>query len=405
MRLPHIVACAALVFVGIAEAQQAPASTWQHVADVRYRGEIKDIELAANGDIVVSGFSPGVRGYVDGWVARFDATGRQLWSRLVGGNPRDEILDLALAPDGDIVVSGWRDIAAFVSNGLVARYSPNGDLRWSRTIEVDGSLALYEIMVRGDGEVIAAGRHATRNDTQMHPFMVALDSAGQTRWTFDSYEHSPSPTKMKSAVVPTSAISLASDGVIELQQTFNQHAYGECVRVSLETGNLLGGTCDASVPARAKSRRGRPTYAAYESGPLAARDPFVRKFSASGALVWEKALTSENNDGANDVAETADGGAVVAGYETTGDRIDMHNWNGLLIRLGSDGTEIWRRRFGGSRRDEFTSVAVMPDSSIIVAGYTGSQGDANDWAPWLLRLNSSGELEGEAKLGLERRQN
>jgi hypothetical protein len=39
-----------------------------------------------------------------------------------------------------------------------------------------------------------------------------------------------------------------------------------------------------------------------------------------------------------------------------------------------------------------------------VAGFTGSQTGVLEWAPWIMRLNSQGELEGEALKELQDRQ-
>ena len=82
----------------------------------------------------------------------------------------------------------------------------------------------------------------------------------------------------------------------------------------------------------------------------------------------------------------------------------QHNWDGLLVRFDADGKLLWSRQFGGTKRDEFKSVAVLADGSIIAAGYTGSQPGALDWAPWILRLTADGELEGAALKQIQERQ-
>ena len=97
------------------------------------------------------------------------------------------------------------------------------------------------------------------------------------------------------------------------------------------------------------------------------------------------------------------GGVVGVGFVVESGKIEMHNWDGLIIKLDAGGAELWRRTIGGSRRDEFTGVVAASDGSMFVAGYTGSQGQ-DDWAPWLMHLSSTGELMGEAKRDLELRQ-
>jgi uncharacterized delta-60 repeat protein len=402
-RSKHVPICAALFAAMPASAQQpAPSATWQQIPDVRYRGEAMDMEIAGNGDVVVAGFVPGVRGGVDAWIARYSEAGRQLWSTRVGGNQRDEAHDIAIAPNGDIIVAGWRDVGLQTYNGLLAGLDADGALLWETSLTQTGGLSLAQVEPLADGSIVVAGRHSSPNDIAVHPFLARLGDKGAVIWTFDPYEHSPVPAHAKSVIVPEPTFSIVS-GVVELQQLFNQHPHGACVRVNLETGARQG-DCDVAVPSSAKRNRGASSYFGEGAGAFNRRDPIVRKYDATGRMIWERTLESEANDALNDVASTPDGGVVGAGYMTPGGEIGTHNWDALLVKLDGDGKEVWRRKFGGSRRDEFTSVAITPDGSIVVAGYTGSQGNANDWSPWILRLNASGELEGEAKAELERNQ-
>jgi hypothetical protein len=202
------------------------------------------------------------------------------------------------------------------------------------------------------------------------------------------------------------AFQLHTDGKIELwksQDASDASDGGDtsrCVQVSIETGAAIRKSCTGPLVTMLTRSVDGSRYSGGSTGYPYMGDPVFRKYDNTGALLWERILQSKAGDGLNSVAATPDGGVVGAGYAIVGERVEMHNWDGLLIKLDTAGNQVWRRQFGGTRRDEFSAVAVLPDGSIIVSGYTGSQG-AHDWWPWLLRLNSSGELEGSSQSDLK----
>lgn len=404
-----LLACLTLLFAAGATAQQQ-THTWQFVGETKWRGEVKDMAIAGNGDIVVTGFIPAERGGAsDAWVARIDQSGRQLWSQRLGGNRRDEALDLAIAPDDSIVVAGWRDIyyepaTGSVTNGLVAKLGADGSVLWSVTIgEPERRISLSQVAILDGGEVLVGGRASVRQVSGSGAFLAKLDAAGSVLWTSNLASVATGQHVFESAA----ALNLHSDTTVELPIRNDSPGAGgatvRCVVISPESGKPAGGTCNGSAFSKTKRSVDGTSYSGGSIGGGYMGDPVFQKLASTGTLIWERILKSDEGDGLNSVATTSDGGVVGAGYAIVGERLEKHNWDALLIKLDVVGNEVWRRRFGGNSRDEFTSVAAMPNGSIIVAGYTGSQG-ASDWAPWVLRLDSSGALEGQAKAELERRQ-
>ncbi|GAB4436324.1 MAG: hypothetical protein OHK0015_28010 [Chloroflexi bacterium OHK40] len=81
----------------------------------------------------------------DVFLVKYDSTGRLLWARRAGGTGNDSGRDVAVAHSGAIFLAGlFRATASFPSPGgraalssagsddlFVARYSPDGDLRWA----------------------------------------------------------------------------------------------------------------------------------------------------------------------------------------------------------------------------------------------------------------------------------
>jgi hypothetical protein len=421
-----IVAFSAVWITWPAVAQQEPSqNTWQLTFAQGWRGEIKDMKIASNGDIVVAGFMPPDRGGAsDAWVARVDQAGHALWSKRFGSRQRDEILSLALSPDGGIVVGGWRDIGSlvspFASNGFVAKLSSSGDVLWNHTItEPDQRVLISQVAALDDGGALIAGsRNSEKGEGQSSVLLERIERDGSVRWAFDPtntpiempppYDFSAPDGRtlhVRNALPGSGTFAIRTDRTVELwlSRLGNLNMSGaRCVVVALDTGKATGEACRGPTALVQHSADGIALVGGATT-PIYNGDPIFRRYDGAGAVLWERILESPEGDGAYRSAATPDGGVIGAGFRVIGERVEMHNWDGLLIKLDAAGNEIWRRQYGGSRRDEFSSVAVASDGSIIVAGYTGSQG-AQEWWPWVLRLNASGELEGEAKANLERRQ-
>lgn len=121
-------------------------------------------------------------------------------------------------------------------------------------------------------------------------------------------------------------------------------------------------------------------------------DAFVVKVDAKGNLQWSKTIGGGSNDAAYSVAQTDDGGYIVAGVLGTGDDYDAY-----LIRLNGNGSVRWARNFGGMEYDIFKSVR-QTRGGFIAAGYTRSYGLGNDDA-YVVFVDEEGTLQWATSIG------
>ncbi|MFT3726186.1 MAG: hypothetical protein QM773_21685 [Hyphomonadaceae bacterium] len=401
---------------------QQPSVTWQRVIAVPgNRGQIDQLVLAQNGDIIVSGFinreGKDVQGSTsDAWLARYSANGNQLWSRTFGGENRDAVSDLKLDNDGSIIVAGManvrldKTVRSVRSDGFVARYSSGGDLIWNTTVSGELRVSLNALILMEDGSILAAGEDTPEGASGSRALVIKLKREGGSAWEFNppDFVEGKTPAIGSIQFSTTTGKSYVNEsarlGNVErdklhvqaMQNTLVDLQPARCFSVLLTTGVGLEETC---APATSPSMFTTERVGLFEDD-----DVNVRKHDASGGVIWDRTFPTENGDGINVLAPTADGGVIGAGYLIDGPKVGRHNWDGLLIKLDANGDVVWRRTFGGGRRDELKGVAILPDGSLIVAGYTGSQSGAADWNPWIMRLNSSGELEAEALKELQSRQ-
>jgi hypothetical protein len=104
----------------------------------------------------------------DLWLVKCDSEGRQIWDRTLGGSREDYGWGgVAVTDDGGVVIAGTTPSDRGTGNlgpdaygdwdGLMARYSPVGDLLWQRRIGGGGTDHLWTMKIRKGQEAGTTG--------------------------------------------------------------------------------------------------------------------------------------------------------------------------------------------------------------------------------------------------------
>lgn len=116
-------------------------------------------------------------------------------------------------------------------------------------------------------------------------------------------------------------------------------------------------------------------------------DVYLVKTDSRGDTLWVGTYGGAGNDYGYAVAQTADGGYVVAGatdsYGAGGNDV-------YLVRTDSDGANLWAQTYGGGGDDRGRSVEETPaDSGYVIGGYTTSYGPGLE-SVYLIKTYSNG---------------
>lgn len=117
-------------------------------------------------------------------------------------------------------------------------------------------------------------------------------------------------------------------------------------------------------------------------------DAYIIKTDPNGGQLWKKTFRGKNDDSASSIQQTQDGGFIITGFTRsfTDSRRDSDAW---LIKTDAGGSEQWRRTFGGTSDDMANSVQQTSDGGYIFTGNLESYGAGNaDF--WLVKTDSSG---------------
>jgi len=141
--------------------------------------EARAVAVQADGRIVIAGKSDG--GTRAGLLTRLTTNGAPDTSFassgfLRGGSSYSIFNDLALEPDGDIVVVGYE--GRYLGDGLVLRYSPDGSVRNATKVQFSASAfgnvnVLSDVLVQPDGRVLVGGLAQTNDGTNLNGYALA----------------------------------------------------------------------------------------------------------------------------------------------------------------------------------------------------------------------------------------
>ncbi len=136
-------------------------------------------------------------------------------------------------------------------------------------------------------------------------------------------------------------------------------------------------------------------------------DYWIVKLNSTGDTLWTKSLGGKDNEVANSIQQTTDGGYIVAGwtYSIDGDVTGNHGFNDYwIVKLNSTGDILWTKSLGGNDDDRAYSIQQTTDDGYIVAGYSRSNngdvtGNHGDYDYWVAKLNSIGDTLWTKSLG------
>lgn len=116
-------------------------------------------------------------------------------------------------------------------------------------------------------------------------------------------------------------------------------------------------------------------------------DVYLIRTDADGDSLWATAYGGTGNEVGRSVEQTSDGGYIITGYTTSFGAGTYDVW---LIKTDSNGDTAWTRTYGGTDIDGGNSVRQTSDGGYIIVGSTLSFG-AGEYDVWYLRTDSTGD--------------
>lgn len=295
--------------------------------------EASSVEQTADGGYIVAGFTSssdgdvtGWHGSADYWVVKLDASGNISWQKTLGGSASDYAKSIVPTSDGGYIVAGYTGSRDGDATGThwggsdddvwVVKLDATGNIAWQKSYGGSKEDQAYAIRQTSDGGYIVAGstvsndgnvtgKHGTSHDNQDY-WVIRLDATGNLTW-------------QKCLGGSGSGIGAGSG---------NDIAYA--VRQTSDGGYIVAGTVSSGMASN-------NDITGYHGAT--GSDYWVVKLDASGNLGWQKCLGGSGTEDARSIAQTADGGYIVAGTSvfsnngdvTSSDYGNSHPW---IVKLG-----------------------------------------------------------------------
>ena len=336
------------------------------------------IQQTADGGFIVAGHTTSNDGNVSGnhgdtdyWVVKLNPDTRT-GSTFFSGN--DRATSIQQTSDGGYIVAGStnsKDGNVTGNHGgmdyWVVKITATGIVNWQMCLGGSNDDRATSIQQTADGGYIVAGQsysrdgNVTGNHGSMDYWVVKLDSSGSLLWQ--------------------KCVGGSRDDAVY------------CVQQTADGGYILAGTT--------LSNNGDV------NGNHGSMDYWIVKLDGAGNLLWQQCLGGSQDDAANSVQQTADGGYVVAGYSVSNDGNVYGNHGGLdywIVKLDGAGTLLWQQCLGGSSYDMAYDIQQTADGGYVVAGYslsndgnvTGNHGIIDYW---IVKLDSAGTILWQKCLG------
>ncbi len=342
---------------GDSESESAAQSEWSIQVGSEQADTSYGVSAAPNGDVVLAAITEGGldgqnQGHRDVYLARYSPDGQLRWSRQTGGPKNDSPLGVSVAPDDTIYVGGFTE-GDFASPNQgsadvwLARYDADGNELWRRQFGGPAWDRGFDVAAF-DGGAYITGYSAGTLDP-------ATDLGG-----FDGY-----------------AAKFDADG----NQQWIRH---------VGTDATDWGQGSALAP------DGGLYFTGYTEGDLGGanagdKDVFVVRLRPDGSVAWAAQLGTSALDWTQGVGLGPDGGVLLAGStegsfaaDNAGER-DM-----IVVSLDADGNEQWRWQGGTAGTDSAFEVRQTGDHIVVtgsvigdLAGDGSSRGERDAVLVWL----------------------
>ncbi|MEO6454263.1 MAG: hypothetical protein ABIN97_09335 [Ginsengibacter sp.] len=373
-----------ILFVSVFANAQSPSIQWQTSLGGNFDDRSRSVWQTIDGGYIVAGLSNSNNGQVNGnhglydfWIVKLDNTGSIQWQKSFGGSGDDVATSIQQTIDGGYIIAGSSnsndgDVTGHhgllnVSDYWIVKLSSTGIIEWQKSLGGSSEEEATSIQQTTDGGYILAG-FSSSNDGD-----VTGNHGGGDSWI----------------------IKLNSTGIVEWQK-------------------CLGGSNEEKAYSIEQASDGAYIVAGFTgsndgdvTGNHGNWDFWLVKLSGIGGIEWQKCLGGSNEEIANSVHETTDGGYVIAGisYSNDGDVTVNHGdrdyW---IVKLSSTLNIEWQKSLGGSNTESVFSIQQTFDGSFIVAGdsysndgdVSGNHGN-NDY--WIVKLSSAGNMEWQKSMG------
>lgn len=324
-----------------------------------------------------------------------NANAQTTFEKVFGGNmANDGGYSVVQSSDSGYVFTGYWCYGVSPCNDhmFLIKTDYRGNLLWIKLFK--GYEALYSIgrsvVNTLDGGFAVAGYTTLPNQDHPHIYLVKTNSNGDTLWTklyghqfYSCYGFSLKRTHDNKLImtgfcdgITASPIFLkvgANDGQLMSRKSFNFGTNKHAIAISIN--EVTGGYALAGFVS--------------ESNGSSNFDIFLIKTNNYGDSLWTRIYSGNYDDHGYCVEKTSDNGLIIAGATTS---FGAGGYDAYVIKTDSNGVVQWTKTYGGLDNDFANYIFATSDGGYIITGSTESL-SVGMYDVYLIKIDSLGNQQ------------
>lgn len=319
------------------------------------------------------------------------------WQKLSEDDDQDYFIDILQSIGGSYVVLGSTGMGVS-ADACIYRFSESGDNVWFRRFEHPG-LDMPQKIIAFDNDDILILIHSVENE-KTTTLLKKTDKSGNNLWDKILEGHyfgnDIIPQKDGFIIVGSKKVNEASQpwmakmnnsGEMEWEKTYISPKEGHInfIKQLPNEQFILGG----QVKGAGKNNC----------------DMLVIRTDQNGTELWSSHLDSpQKKELPKCICCSSDSNFIVVGWTGTclndiNSEFPVFDFDLVIKKLSPEGKTLWTKSFDSEGSEGGNTVCQMPDGNFIVAG-TKATSISGKIGPWLLRIDTNGEVLDEIMLNL-----
>lgn len=355
----------------------------------------------ATGCLVAGYAEATITGRRDALLLAYQSNGTLAWNSIISGigDNNDNVRAIAVDPLGNIYAAGYSIGGGSNRNMAMLRFSPNGTLDCSFTLDGDGTGSEDDALALAldtGGNPVAAGftkNSGTSNDLTF----IKLNNNCDTLWTrkYDGPGHGSD--RIYEMIAGNDGYFYATGRVDALG---GAAANDNCITQRLDTdGNILWSkTYDGGSADRGTGIRQAANGDIYVSGrslvPNGQHDGFLLKYNSAGIMQWSKTYNFGGDDEPAGLEITSDQRIIIGGSSTM--TISDTLYDMIAIAYNTAGNILWQKTYNRGGNDEVQAITADNSGNFFLTAKS-STSSTTGYDISVVKYNSAGDFVWDAE--------
>ncbi len=335
---------------------------------------VRASDRTLDGGIIMAGVQNEIPGSTSErpFLYKVDQDGNLVWEYYdldhLGNDVR--VYDVMATADGNYLIGLTFGPNSSSQIPVLQKISPDGTVLWEYILPTVNLNYVTDLVESSDGSYYAMGPN---DDAAGATGVTKLDNAGNFIWEVQVFDPND-------PIFPNDLLVMENGNILALTQFAEVVSTNLTITSFTENGdfNWLKVYDDLNPYTIAteaiETSNGDILITGVTAFDLDADKPFLMKIDDAGNVIWTKIYSVGDNHSVGGLVETDNGDIVVMGSE--GSFMGTTPYDLFLLKVDSNGDEIWDKRYGRNKNEIPTNVFLASDSGFYLTSSTQAQDDS-----------------------------